>query len=212
MAQGIKAGGAARVYGWREPRECAADDCKVVFKHRDVGRIRLYCSKRCQIRQSIREGRRNNFPPVSAEMKYAEGPRPLCECHGEPMLWCAVKSLKAGGRWQCRRYRSEYRRAYRKRRGKEYRAREIRRDKLRGTYDISLQEYDDLLAAQEGMCALCSRTALEEGRFLSVDHDHVTGRVRGILCLACNFAIERIAADPAWGMRVLAYLQREAAP
>ena len=51
-------------------------------------------------------------------------------------------------------------------------------------YGINLSMYNAILAAQDGHCALCARTEL-----LGVDHDHVTLKVRGILCRKCNLAI-----------------------
>jgi len=48
-------------------------------------------------------------------------------------------------------------------------------------YGISLSDYESLVALQEGKCALCL-----ESKPLVVDHDHGTGRVRGLLCHYCN--------------------------
>ena len=50
------------------------------------------------------------------------------------------------------------------------------------------QQYVDLWIAQAGLCAIC----LEENdsdRKLAVDHDHVTGKIRGLLCNRCNTAL-----------------------
>lgn len=56
------------------------------------------------------------------------------------------------------------------------------------TYAISIEQYEEMLAAQDDRCAIC-RKAPPEGRRLAVDHDHDTGRVRGLLCTACNAAL-----------------------
>ena len=45
-------------------------------------------------------------------------------------------------------------------------------------------EYNAMLAAQHGGCALCGAPPTRNR--LAVDHDHETGRVRGILCMPCN--------------------------
>jgi hypothetical protein len=50
------------------------------------------------------------------------------------------------------------------------------------THGITLNEYNDMLAFQGGVCAICRGTP---NRF-DVDHDHVSGRVRGLLCNPCN--------------------------
>lgn len=56
-------------------------------------------------------------------------------------------------------------------------------------YGLSRETYMDLLEQQEHCCMLCGNSALDvNGRFhnLCVDHDHVTGRIRGLLCKFCN--------------------------
>lgn len=55
-------------------------------------------------------------------------------------------------------------------------------------YGITLPEYKALLASQDSACAICG--SLQRGRYrLSVDHNHVTGKIRGLLCNPCNQAI-----------------------
>lgn len=64
--------------------------------------------------------------------------------------------------------------------------RECSRDMhLRRTYGITSAEYDAQLAAQHGVCAICERPPLDE-QCLEVDHCHVTGRNRALLCGPCN--------------------------
>ena len=66
-----------------------------------------------------------------------------------------------------------------------------KRDKLLKRYGLTEREYDDLLLKQEGHCALCPATTylLGQQSRLAVDHDHVTKKVRGILCHACNLML-----------------------
>lgn len=52
-------------------------------------------------------------------------------------------------------------------------------------FGITDKEYLRLLEAQDGHCALCPRRPTSARR-LAVDHDHATGRVRGLLCMFCN--------------------------
>jgi hypothetical protein len=52
---------------------------------------------------------------------------------------------------------------------------------------LSLDDYERLLAAQGGGCALCGRKP--KTRRLDVDHDHRTGKIRGLLCQRCNRAV-----------------------
>lgn len=61
---------------------------------------------------------------------------------------------------------------------------------LKRLYDITLEDYTMMLAAQNGRCAICLRTPDQEHhRVLHVDHDHQTGKVRGLLCSRCNTGI-----------------------
>jgi Recombination endonuclease VII len=67
---------------------------------------------------------------------------------------------------------------------------------LRGYYDISLVQYNQLLDKQNGGCGICGRKP-PFGKFkrLSVDHSHITGEVRGLLCMFCNSFLGRIEDD-----------------
>src|SRR6266496_6688256 len=53
-------------------------------------------------------------------------------------------------------------------------------------YGITEKQYDELYRKQEGRCAVCKRAASSFRRRLSIDHDHKTGEIRGLLCLSCN--------------------------
>jgi hypothetical protein len=58
---------------------------------------------------------------------------------------------------------------------------------LENTYGLSLEDYYKLLEKQGGVCAICHKPPV--GERLAVDHDHVTGKVRGLLHRWCNSAI-----------------------
>jgi hypothetical protein len=66
---------------------------------------------------------------------------------------------------------------------------------LRETYGISPDDYNEMLSTQGGVCAICGKAETRtHGRTgtefrLAVDHDHETGRVRGLLCQGCNRGI-----------------------
>lgn len=86
---------------------------------------------------------------------------------------------------------------------------------LRRTYGIGIADYERMLAEQGGGCALCGvkPEELTIGRFrtyLHVDHDAVTGRVRGLLCPDHNLLIGRWNHDPALLRRAAAYLEATA--
>lgn len=61
----------------------------------------------------------------------------------------------------------------------------MRKWQLRRLYNMSLEEYDLLWEKQNGTCAICKQINAN-GRRLSIDHDHSTGEIRGLLCARCN--------------------------
>lgn len=67
---------------------------------------------------------------------------------------------------------------------------------LRFTFSISLEDYDRMLTAQGGVCAICKQpeTHKRNGKVkaLAVDHDHRTGKIRGLLCADCNTGIGKL--------------------
>ena len=71
-----------------------------------------------------------------------------------------------------------------------------------------------MLAEQDGVCGACGRaeTITRAGNLktLAVDHDHGTGRVRGLLCGRCNTALGLLGDDPALIRLLLDYLTSKA--
>jgi Recombination endonuclease VII len=57
---------------------------------------------------------------------------------------------------------------------------------LKTQFGISLEDYEKILESQNGVCAICGGGAGRKNSRFAVDHDHETGRVRGLLCLYCN--------------------------
>jgi Recombination endonuclease VII len=83
---------------------------------------------------------------------------------------------------------------------------------LRRDYGITEAEYDAMLAAQNGLCALCGKPPKPGGKGtasrLNVDHDHETGRVRALLCTNCNRGIGFFKDNPTLMRRAAAYVTR----
>ena len=73
-------------------------------------------------------------------------------------------------------------------------------------YNITLQQYDDMLAKQDGHCAICDAVHNADGTRLCVDHDHKTGKIRGILCTACNTLLGYVNDDISILAKAIDYL------
>jgi hypothetical protein len=87
---------------------------------------------------------------------------------------------------------------------KEERAAYARDWRLRTQFKITLAEYDAMVKAQDGRCAIC--TGKEENSSLHVDHCHETGRVRGLLCIRCNRGLGYFLDNPAFLKSAIEYL------
>lgn len=86
----------------------------------------------------------------------------------------------------------------------------IKDAQLRNKFGFGLTEYNELLERQNGVCALCGGPPkFGMGKKLAVDHDHVTGQVRGLLCGPCNTALGRLGDTILSIEKVLAYLKGE---
>ncbi len=84
-----------------------------------------------------------------------------------------------------------------------------RRSKLWLTYTLTPEAYQALHDQRNGTCAICGDCAAK--RSLHVDHDHVTGTVRGLLCNSCNRGMGLLKDDAAVLEAAIVYLKRTAA-
>jgi hypothetical protein len=83
---------------------------------------------------------------------------------------------------------------------------------MKRLYGITVAEKEAMMKGQNGLCLACASpfSTMQDGfRNPVVDHDHKTGKVRGILHNKCNRALGIFGDDIDGVMRVLAYLQRQ---
>jgi len=80
-----------------------------------------------------------------------------------------------------------------------------RRTRLR-KYGLTEKEYEDRLDQQQYRCAICNVHQNDLKVRLSVDHCHRTGKIRGLLCTACNTAIGKFHDDPILLLQAINYL------
>jgi len=80
--------------------------------------------------------------------------------------------------------------------------------RLKYRHGITLEQYEAMLTAQDHKCAICLRYPADNLKNpWHVDHDHSTGKVRGILCHSCNTALGNFKDDPEILRKALEYLK-----
>jgi hypothetical protein len=82
-----------------------------------------------------------------------------------------------------------------------------RRNHLRRKFGITPATYDNLLKLQAGRCAICGQNDPAPHKSLTVDHDHATGDIRGLLCFHCNAGLGHFRDNAQLLDSAIAYLQ-----
>jgi hypothetical protein len=102
--------------------------------------------------------------------------------------------------------------------GKRQRAKPDYKDKERNKhynrkFGITLEQYTEMFKAQNGLCAMCIKPetvntkSKDTPMWLAVDHDHKTGKVRGLLCFRCNTMLDHFDKDIDKIKAVFAYIK-----
>ena len=73
-------------------------------------------------------------------------------------------------------------------------------------YKFTLEERTQLLRTQNNQCAICGINLNESGTHTHTDHDHFTGKVRGILCTNCNRGLGHFQDNKEFLMNAIRYL------
>lgn len=101
------------------------------------------------------------------------------------------KGSKDGLNSICKKCRLNYKIRPRKQYYREYgkrNHRQIRAGHLRRRFGLTLEEYDKMFEEQKGVCAVCKKENVSKAA-LHIDHNHKTGKIRGLLCCACNLVL-----------------------
>ena len=170
----------------RNPEKYKAHREKYRFLERDPETELLSCS-RCKETKSVLE-----FNASMLSIRY-----PYCrKCSREATKTHHDKpeSKEKHRQWYNRQYRSQARHLH-----------------YMKNYGISLDQYNDMLNNQNGVCAICKGTQTPSGRnidaYLAVDHCHKTGKFRGILCRNCNVGIGNLQESKEILLSALKYLE-----
>jgi hypothetical protein len=107
-----------------------------------------------------------------------------------------------------RRYAAENREKVRafKRRWRAKNPESVAATKRKNKYGLTANQFIALNEAQGGLCKLCSAFPTGRRKHLSVDHDHKTGKVRGLLCNNCNHGLGHFHDNPEILKKAIAYL------
>jgi hypothetical protein len=85
-----------------------------------------------------------------------------------------------------------------------------RQHRLLRVFSLTVDEYEAIVAYQDGLCAICKRPPLNNR--LAVDHAHASGLVRGALCWSCNKTLGFLREDIARMEAAISYLTDPPAP
>ena len=84
----------------------------------------------------------------------------------------------------------------------------VRRRNLKIRYGITVEQYDELFAEQDGRCACCGTTEPGGNGAFNVDHCHESDEIRGLLCNNCNRGIGLLGDDMDSIWNAILYLVR----
>ena len=87
------------------------------------------------------------------------------------------------------------------------RQRQIQRTYTAKKFGLTLCELEVLYIQQDSMCAICGISEESHGRYLAIDHCHITGKVRGLLCMSCNTALGNFKDDTYVMSKAIKYLE-----
>lgn len=89
--------------------------------------------------------------------------------------------------WKTKNYTCiECCRIYKKKINIKLRGLGYRKKSLKFRYGLTLEDFEKLYNKQNGKCFICKKDILRLGRGTNIDHNHKTGKVRGVLCSGCN--------------------------
>lgn len=151
-------------------------------------------SKLCQKHRKIQPRQRRILDDCiqKPQMEFRNG-KPLCmveNCHRVALSRGNKRKRGKICEYHARSYHKHQERLIQKR----YQARLSR-------YGITKSQYESMLSKQNGLCAICGTKPA-----IAVDHNHITGKIRGLLCVECNLGIGHFKENKHWLFKAIQYL------
>lgn len=168
-------------------------------------RARAYAAKHPdKIKQNMARWRARNR---DGEVAKARERREILKATGR-CIWCAELSDRPG-KVHCSECAKKQQKCYRsfRIRHPEHFEQQIARQR-HDRYRLTVGQFNAMRERQNFCCAICGKHEQECKKALHVDHDHITGYVRGLLCSVCNHSLHLIEKDMAWGEKAVAYLKQ----
>jgi hypothetical protein len=91
---------------------------------------------------------------------------------------------------------------------KEYKKVQVREWQYKKRFGITIETYNQMLLEQNNSCAVCERQPTDFKRKFSIDHDHKTGEIRGLLCDNCNHALGMVNDNSLLLQKLILYLEK----
>lgn len=119
----------------------------------------------------------------------------------------AAKKAYDARRYQGRRVQADAANRFYRKANREQVLRYTRDWHLRKKYGITIEDFERMLAKQDGLCAICGQVPKDT---MDVDHDHATGKVRALLCHGCNVGLGAFGESQATMSAAIEYLRGHA--
>lgn len=146
----------------------------------------------------LEQGLSIKFPTLASRQLMEEGKKycPTCKQILNLSEFSTMK-IRSGISSHCKECNKTWNENYYKtKKGKEKKQEVYKKQKskyierrLLKKYNITYKEYELILKCQNYKCAICGRTPEENKKMLAVDHNHKTGKNRGLLCSSCNICL-----------------------
>lgn len=122
------------------------------------------------------------------------------------------KKGKFGLKSRCKKCRDDYNKTYRKKNYEKRRISELK-SRLFTNFGLSLKNYNKMLEKQNNVCAICGCPEKNKAwsgiiKRLSIDHNHKTGKIRGLLCDNCNRGLGYFKENTLILVKTIEYLQQ----